>query len=188
MHVSRLPDSRLSQHVLHPQSLQIAARSSMTFTGSNGSSLLIISSHARGYRFVALYRTITARHGLLISFQCLFLRLNSTLVTFSLHQYLRKLCDRRHFAMVESTLVSDLRSLEIRLQRMERSFKLLLCSFLVLLCFFASVILRSKSVQAATPETLRVRRLIVLDDKGNERIVIAAPIPDPVVDGKTVKR
>lgn len=92
--MSQLLDLHLSQQVLHPQSLQmVAARSSMTFSGSNGSSLLMISSQARGYRSVALYRITTARHdpgcsaagnGLLISFQCLLLRRNSTLLTFSL--------------------------------------------------------------------------------------------------------
>jgi hypothetical protein len=47
--VSQLPDRHLSQHLLRPLLLQIvAARSSMTFTGSNGSSLLMTSSHALG--------------------------------------------------------------------------------------------------------------------------------------------
>jgi hypothetical protein len=90
--------------------------------------------------------------------------------------------------MAEPTLDSHLQSLEIRMKRMERSLKLMLCSFLLLLCFLASVMLRSKSIQAASPETLRVRKLVVVDDAGRERTVIAAPIPDPVVDGKTVKR
>jgi hypothetical protein len=40
------------------------------------------------------------------------------------------------------------------------------------------------SGNASSPQT----RLVVLDDAGKEQIVIAAPIPDPVVDGKTVKR
>lgn len=90
--------------------------------------------------------------------------------------------------MEEPTLNSHLQLLEIRLKRTERLLKLLLCSFLLLLYFLAIAVLRSKAVEAASPETLRVHKLIVLDDAGKERIVVAAPIPDPVVDGKTVKR
>jgi hypothetical protein len=90
--------------------------------------------------------------------------------------------------MAEGTLNSHLETLEIRMKRAERSLNLVLCSFLLLLCLFASAVFRSKSIQAASTETLRVRKLVVLDDAGKERIVIAAPIPDPVVGGKTFKR
>ena len=37
-------------------------------------------------------------------------------------------------------------------------------------------------------QKLRVHELDILDDKGRERIVIAAPLPDPVIDGKVAKR
>jgi hypothetical protein len=44
-------------------------------------------------------------------------------------------------------------------------------------------------VQAmAPPESLTVKRLAVVDDKGTERVVIAAPLPDPLILGKRVKR
>jgi hypothetical protein len=56
------------------------------------------------------------------------------------------------------------------------------------LCLSALLLLRPKSIHAASPETLRVRERIVVDDAGKERIVIAGPIPDPILDGKTVKR
>jgi hypothetical protein len=45
-----------------------------------------------------------------------------------------------------------------------------------------------QSVLAAAPESLIVKRLAVVDEKGTERIVIAAPLPDPVVQGQRVKR
>jgi hypothetical protein len=90
--------------------------------------------------------------------------------------------------VAEATLNSHFRSLEIRMKRTERLLKVVLCSFLLFLCYFASLMLRPKPIQAASSETLRVRKLVVLDEAGKERIVIAAPIPDPVVDGKTVKR
>jgi hypothetical protein len=43
-------------------------------------------------------------------------------------------------------------------------------------------------VRAAAPESLAVKRLAVVDDKGTERTVIAAPLPDPIVQGQRVKR
>jgi hypothetical protein len=45
-----------------------------------------------------------------------------------------------------------------------------------------------QGVNAAAPESLIVKRLAVVDEKGTERIVIAAPLPDPVVQGQRVKR
>lgn len=47
------------------------------------------------------------------------------------------------------------------------------------------VIAATKSQSA---DILRARKLVIVDDKGNERIVIAAPVPDPVVRGKRVPR
>jgi hypothetical protein len=41
---------------------------------------------------------------------------------------------------------------------------------------------------AAQPEMLTVKRLAVVDEKGTERVVIAAPLPDPIIQGKRVKR
>jgi hypothetical protein len=44
------------------------------------------------------------------------------------------------------------------------------------------------SVKAAEPQALKVKRIAVVDDKGTERVVIAAPLPDPIVMGKREKR
>jgi hypothetical protein len=38
------------------------------------------------------------------------------------------------------------------------------------------------------PDTLTVRALIVVDDKGVERVRIGAPLPDPIVNGRRVPR
>lgn len=66
---------------------------SRTFTGVEGSSLVITNSQHLGHFSVALYRIKTLRHepgcsvagnGLLTNFQCLLFRLNATLVTCSL--------------------------------------------------------------------------------------------------------
>ena len=43
-------------------------------------------------------------------------------------------------------------------------------------------------VHAAPPENLRVRRLAVVDEKGIERVVMSAPLPEPVINGKVGKR
>jgi hypothetical protein len=42
--------------------------------------------------------------------------------------------------------------------------------------------------QPSTPERLRLRELDVVDEKGRERIVIAAPIPEPMANGKSGHR
>jgi len=40
----------------------------------------------------------------------------------------------------------------------------------------------------AQPEMLTVKRLAVVDAKGTERVVIAAPLPDPIIQGRRVHR
>jgi hypothetical protein len=37
-------------------------------------------------------------------------------------------------------------------------------------------------------ETIRVRRIVIVDDKGTERVWIGAPVPDPIVQGQRQKR
>jgi hypothetical protein len=78
--------------------------------------------------------------------------------------------------------------MEIRMKRTERWLRFVVCLLSLSLCLSASLLFRPKSINAASPETLRVRELIVVDDAGKDRIVIAAPIPDPIVDGKALKR
>jgi hypothetical protein len=41
---------------------------------------------------------------------------------------------------------------------------------------------------AAQPDTLTVKRLAVVDATGTERVVIAAPLPDPIIQGARVHR
>jgi hypothetical protein len=42
--------------------------------------------------------------------------------------------------------------------------------------------------RAAAPENLTVKRLAVVDEKGTERVVISAPLPEPMIKGKREKR
>jgi hypothetical protein len=88
--------------------------------------------------------------------------------------------------MAEPGPNSQFQALEIRMKRAEHWLNVVLC-LVSPKCLSALLLLRPKSIHAASPETLRVRELIVVDDAGKERIVIAAPIPYPIVDGKTVK-
>jgi hypothetical protein len=37
-------------------------------------------------------------------------------------------------------------------------------------------------------ETIRAKRLVILDAKGTERIILAAPVPNPKIDGKEFPR
>jgi len=47
----------------------------------------------------------------------------------------------------------------------------------------------STAVKAdAQPGILTVKRIAVVDEKGTERVVIAAPLPDPIIQGRRVKR
>jgi hypothetical protein len=70
---------------------------------------------------------------------------------------------------------------------LQRTVVLLVASCVGLTIFFWTFEL-PRTVGAAAPESLTVKRLAVVDDKGTERIVIAAPLPDPVVQGQRVKR
>lgn len=51
------------------------------------------------------------------------------------------------------------------------------------------VTLQTRGVRAdSSLQSLTVKRLAVVDEKGVERVVIAAPLPDPIVHGKSFKR
>jgi hypothetical protein len=42
--------------------------------------------------------------------------------------------------------------------------------------------------QQPQTDKMRVRELAIVDEQGRERIVLAAPLPDPIVNGKVEKR
>ena len=79
--------------------------------------------------------------------------------------------------------------LQQRVSALEKRVRfLLVCSGLLM----AMVILRPEinAVRAATGQvdSLTVKRLAVVDEKGTERVIIAAPLPDPMVQGKRTPR
>ena len=85
----------------------------------------------------------------------------------------------------------DLSALQGRVKRLERRLKFGLCgwgaSVVVLGLVFAA--LPPGWTQAGEkPKVLRARSLVIVDEKGTERIRIAAPLPDPVVRGKQSRR
>jgi hypothetical protein len=79
--------------------------------------------------------------------------------------------------------------LERRLRRSERWTKLSIAGWgATLALLLATHSISSVHARDSEPDKLRVRQLTIVDDKGRERIVIAAPLPDPVVQGKVQKR
>jgi hypothetical protein len=96
------------------------------------------------------------------------------------------------FAEQES-LESQLASLEKRLQRVEGRVQLYKIGSILLAVSILWLLLgtnRFGAVQAQSQqsEKLRLRELDIVDEKGRERIVIAAPLPEAVVDGKVGHR
>jgi hypothetical protein len=72
-----------------------------------------------------------------------------------------------------------------RIARLERRIKGIYAVFTLAGLGLLAIALNA---QPSVVDVLRARRLIIVDDKGVERVVIGAPLPDPVVNGKRVKR
>lgn len=82
----------------------------------------------------------------------------------------------------------QLEALQRRVSGLERRVASLgvCCAVLIIYLFLFAA---EHVVKAAPqPEMLTVKRLAVVDEKGTERVVIAAPLPDPIIQGKRVKR
>jgi hypothetical protein len=78
--------------------------------------------------------------------------------------------------------------LERRLKRFERGVLFGLIAGIATTCLLMVLLLKKPRDLQSVSDTLRVRQLIVLDGEGKERIVIASPLPDPIVNGKIAKR
>jgi hypothetical protein len=79
------------------------------------------------------------------------------------------------------------KTLQEKVHLLERRLTLLTFSFMLLLGYL--VCSRIVDVRAQTaPGKLVLRRLAIVDEKGVERVLIAAPAPDPIVGGKRFKR
>jgi hypothetical protein len=60
---------------------------------------------------------------------------------------------------------------------------------LVLIVLISVLVLQWRQIRSAQhPQKLRVRELAVVDERGTERVLIAAPLPEPMIMGKRGKR
>lgn len=93
--------------------------------------------------------------------------------------------------MNEQDLALRLRSLELRSQRLAKMFRVSIVGWLLTSCVFMLSWTSPPEQEIASnakQDTLRIRKLVILDEDNNERIVIAAPLPDPMVNGKVSPR
>ena len=72
-----------------------------------------------------------------------------------------------------------------RINRLERQLKALAAAWLLTIIAVGLVGWKGRPGQ---PETLRVRQVTIIDDKGTERVWIGAPVPNPIVQGQRVER
>jgi hypothetical protein len=85
-------------------------------------------------------------------------------------------------------VLNQLDILQRRVSSLERRVVLLaVCCAALTTCLFLFAT-RGAVKADAQPGMLTVKRLAVVDDKGTERVVIAAPLPDPIIQGRRVKR
>jgi hypothetical protein len=82
----------------------------------------------------------------------------------------------------------QLDALQRRISGLERRVVLLAVCCAALTIYLLLFAARGVVKATAPAEILTVKRLAVLDDKGTERVVISAPLPDPIIQGKRVKR
>jgi len=87
--------------------------------------------------------------------------------------------------METADVQARLTSLEVRARRAEQKTRICIFVWLVTFCF-ALLSLKTKTVHSEqrASDTLRVHQLVILDEQGRDRIVIAAPLPNPMVNGK----
>lgn len=72
-----------------------------------------------------------------------------------------------------------------RIQQLERRVRALMVAVVLIPICTVAVTL---AAQSSTGDTLRVRQLAVVDAQGRERVLIGAPLPDPVVRGVRAPR
>jgi hypothetical protein len=86
-------------------------------------------------------------------------------------------------------LQSQLDSLERRLHHAERWSLINRVGWTIVAVVVTLLVwTNNHGVAQAQSQKLRLRELDIVDEKGRERIVIAAPLPDPVVNGKVGHR
>jgi len=84
----------------------------------------------------------------------------------------------------------ELERLQSQLELLQKKVQYLAgaCVAFAALAAVVAVTLSGKTRADSTPQSLAVKRLAVIDDMGVERVVVSAPLPDPIVHGKRSKR
>lgn len=82
----------------------------------------------------------------------------------------------------------QLNDLQFQIEVLRREIRYLAAGCLGLLVLLAVVTLRDNVRADSSPQSITVKRLAVVDDRGVERVVVAAPLPDPITHGKASKR
>lgn len=85
--------------------------------------------------------------------------------------------------MNEEQILAKIRALEKRQRRTYQA------AGLLVIVLFGAIVFQARQIRnLQNPQRLRVRELAVVDDHGTERVLIAAPLPDPMVAGKRRNR
>lgn len=94
--------------------------------------------------------------------------------------------------MNQENSIQEIRTAVLRLERKNRRLN---WGFYTLLILFAATVFSSAVIDKTNAEAsgtadsvLRVRGLIVTDANGKDRVHIGAPLPDPLLQGKRLKR
>ena len=73
----------------------------------------------------------------------------------------------------------------MRIQRLESKIKLVTVGWLLSVLVFVAC---GWTIRQQQSDMLRVRQIVIVDEKGTDRVWIGAPVPDPVVQGQRQKR
>src|SRR5260370_13378766 len=74
-----------------------------------------------------------------------------------------------------------------RVERLERRLRWVLCGWIISIVLIVSLFIATPKASPAPPsERLTVRSLAITDERGVERIRIAAPLPDATENGKAL--
>src|SRR5207249_39095 len=82
----------------------------------------------------------------------------------------------------------ELAFLQLRISKLERRTIALAicCAALVVYLLWSAT---GRAVKATgQPDSITLKRLAIVDAKGTERVVVAAPLPDPIIQGKRMHR
>lgn len=91
--------------------------------------------------------------------------------------------------MQEQNIYGQLRSLDQRVKKLQTWLKLVAMGWLLTVsAFFLTASSTSRQQHTFGSDSIKVRKLVIIDENNKERIVIAAPIPDPIANGEVRPR